>query len=80
MKIPSVSLRVDEIARALGGKRSGRGWMARCPAHEDRTPSLAISEGNDAQPLVHCFGGCSQDRVISALRELGLWPNARKYP
>ena len=34
-----------ELAAALGGRRSGHGWMARCPAHDDREPSLAISTG-----------------------------------
>jgi hypothetical protein len=30
------------IAKALGGGKSGGGWTARCPAHDDRTPSLSI--------------------------------------
>jgi hypothetical protein len=62
-----------EIARALGGARkSGADWMARCPAHDDRTPSLAITE-RDGRLLVHCFAGCEQSAVIAALRDRGLW-------
>jgi hypothetical protein len=46
--------------------------MARCPAHQDRGPSLSISE-SAGKPLVHCFGGCTQATVIDALRAKGLW-------
>ena len=62
-----------EIARALKARRSGGGWMAACVAHEDRTPSLSIRDGDNGKPLIHCFGGCSQDVVIDALRKRGLW-------
>jgi hypothetical protein len=65
-----------EIARALGGRRCGPGWIARCPAHDDRKPSLSIAEGADGRVLVHCHAGCPQDLVIEALRRRGLWPEA----
>jgi len=61
------------IATALHGRRSGRGWMARCPAHQDRSPSLRITDC-DGKLLVHCYAGCTQDSVIDALRGRGLWP------
>jgi len=61
------------IARALGGHRAGATWMALCPAHEDRTPSLALRDGRDGRVLVRCHAGCSQGAVIAALRDLGLW-------
>ena len=61
-----------EIAAALNGKRNGDGFMARCPAHEDRTPSLSMTD-RDGRTLVKCFAGCSQDAVIEALRGRGLW-------
>jgi DNA primase len=64
---------VDEIVRALGGRRSGASWLAKCPAHEDRNPSLSIREGEDGQVLVHCHAGCGQARVIEVLRGRGLW-------
>jgi len=32
----------EAIAKALGGRKAGGGWTARCPAHDDRTPSLSI--------------------------------------
>ena len=63
----------ETIARALGGRKVGGGWMARCPAHDDREPSLSISEGDDGKVLVRCHAGCDQERVIAALGSRGLW-------
>jgi hypothetical protein len=51
--------------------RRGEG-LTHCPAHDDRTPSLSVCD-KGGKTLVHCKAGCSQDRVIAALRERGLW-------
>ena len=56
----------DFISHLPGARRSGRGWTARCPAHEDRTPSLSVSEG-DRGILLKCWTGCSLDEVCAAL-------------
>ncbi len=64
-------LSAEEIAQSLGGKRTGSGWIVRCPAHEDRNPSLSLSDGKSG-PLWHCHAGCSQDAVTAALREKGI--------
>jgi len=69
-------MNAQTIATALGGHRSGSSWIARCPAHEDRKPSLSISETSDGKVLLHCFAGCDQKEVIEALRERGLWPES----
>ena len=61
------------IAVALAGHRAGNCWMARCPAHDDSTPSLSIRETRDGKLLVHCHAGCEQTAVIAALQERGLW-------
>lgn len=61
------------IAVALAGHRAGNCWIARCPAHDDSTPSLSIRETRDGKLLVHCHAGCEQTAVIDALRERGLW-------
>ena len=37
------------------------------PAHEDRTPSLSISEGLDGKVLLKCFAGCSPDAITAAI-------------
>jgi hypothetical protein len=63
----------EAIAKALGGHKVGGTWMARCPAHDDRTPSLAIRDADDGKVLVYCHAGCDQTHVIAALRSHGLW-------
>ena len=68
------------ITAALGGRKSGSGWTARCPAHDDRTPSLSINEGDDGKALVHCHAGCDQEQVIAALRSRNLWPENAPRP
>ncbi len=63
----------ETIAKALGGRKAGSGWIARCPAHDDRNPSLSLSTGNDGKVLLRCHAGCDQVQVIDALRARGLW-------
>ncbi|MCZ6834246.1 MAG: AAA family ATPase [Planctomycetota bacterium] len=48
-------------------KPNGKGWTACCPAHDDRTPSLSINEGDDGRVLVHCHAGCTSEAICSAL-------------
>ena len=67
----------ETIARALGGHRAGAGWTARCPAHDDRTPSLSLTDTKDGKLLVRCHAGCDQKDVIAALRGRGLWGEGR---
>ena len=62
----------ETIARALGGRKVGQGWTARCPAHDDREPSLSIRD-TDGKVLVRCHAGCDQRDVIAALKARGLW-------
>jgi DNA primase len=71
----SKSQSAEKFVRALQGRREGAGWMARCPAHEDRSPSLAIRE-SDGRVLVHCHAGCKQGDVIRVLRDRGIWPES----
>ena len=47
--------------------------MARCPAHDDREPSLSIRDADDGKVLVRCHAGCDQERVIAALWSRELW-------
>jgi hypothetical protein len=67
------------LFRALKGRGRPHDFMAICPAHRDVRPSLHVTI-KDGATLVHCFAGCTQDAVIDALRNRGLWPeqpNAR---
>ena len=68
----------ETIAKALGGHRAGATWMARCPAHDDSSPSLAISTGSNGKVLVRCHAGCDQRDVIAVLAERGLWDTTGK--
>ena len=57
----------DIVAQLDGARRSGEGWCARCPAHDDSSPSLSIGEGDDGRILVKCHAGCDTDAIVSAL-------------
>ncbi len=63
----------EAIAKALRGRKVGGGWMARCPSHNDREPSLSIIDAKGGKVLVRCHAGCDQARVIAALRSRGIW-------
>jgi hypothetical protein len=55
------------LARLSGVRRSGTGWIARCPAHKDRSPSLSVGEGRGGRVLVHCFAGCTAEAICAAI-------------
>lgn len=55
-----------------GASRSGGGWIACCPAHDDKNPSLSLRDGEDGALLVHCFAGCEAKVVLAALRDIGV--------
>jgi len=42
--------------------------MARCPAHDDSTASLSISQGDDGRTLVYCLAGCKTPAICAAVR------------
>ena len=56
------------VVKALGGRRG----LARCPAHDDKTPSLSVTDALDGRLLTHCFSGCSPEAVWDALKRKGL--------
>jgi hypothetical protein len=58
---------IDEFLSRLDRVRTrAGGWVARCPAHEDRNPSLSVRE-TDGRVLVHCFAGCTVGAIVEAL-------------
>jgi hypothetical protein len=56
----------SELAHRLNAKRSGDGWKARCPAHDDHTASLKIDEGENDKLLLYCHAGCAFDAILKA--------------
>jgi len=73
------------ISRLEVVKGRNGAWTARCPAHEDKSPSLAVREGEDGRVLLHCFGGCSTADVLASigLDMSDLFPRViehREYP
>ncbi len=60
------------ITRALRGTWHGRYGTARCPAHDDRLPSLSLANGHDGRLLLYYYAGCSFREIIQALIRIGL--------
>ena len=54
--------RLDKVRQTGPGR-----WIACCPAHGDKSPSLAVRELDDGRILLHCFTGCSVEEVLSAM-------------
>ena len=55
--------RLQRVKRTAPGK-----WVACCPAHDSKSGgSLAIRELEDGRVLLHCFGGCSVESVLTAI-------------
>lgn len=56
------------LDRVANPKPSAPGrWMCKCPAHEDRGPSLSIREMEDGRVLIYCFAGCGSADVLAAI-------------
>lgn len=63
-----MAMRMENLLCHLEGVReSGRGWTARCPAHQDRSPSLSVAQGDDGRILLHCFAGCQVEAITAAI-------------
>jgi hypothetical protein len=59
--IENLISRLDKVKGRNGS------WTARCPAHADKGPSLAVRENEDGRILLHCFAGCETANVLGAL-------------
>ncbi len=67
-------MNAEELTRALGGRWSGSSGTVRCPAHDDREPSLSIRDGVNGELVFNCFAGCDWRDIKDALRADGLLP------
>ena len=61
------------LDRLEGVRKVGDGYKARCPAHDDKNPSLSITEGAGGKVLVKCHA--ASDCTFEAIRD-ALWPRA----
>jgi hypothetical protein len=61
-----------DLAKRMSARKMNGGWLARCPTHEDRTPSLSISQGTKQEIVLHCHAGCDPRDVLAELRSRGL--------
>jgi putative DNA primase/helicase len=70
---------IDRVLDAVGydGQRNGKHFKALCPAHDDRNPSLSVTEAANGKVLINCFGGCSLESVLGAmgLQKSDLFPD-----
>lgn len=57
-------------------------WVACCPAHDDRNPSLKITETGDGTLLLKCWSGCSVAHIVNAvgLELRDIFPNGSQRP
>ena len=53
--------RLEGVREVRAGK-----FYAKCPAHDDKSPSLSVRDTDDTI-LIHCFAGCSPDDVLAAI-------------
>jgi putative DNA primase/helicase len=77
MTVTEIIQRFKRVTRNRGG------WIAECPAHNDHTPSLSISEASDLSTLLHCHAGCSVSEIVRAIglaeKDLFAGPMIPKY-
>ena len=59
--IERVLMRLENV------RKSGSGFKACCPAHNDTQPSLSVAEGDDGRVLLRCHAGCSTGEVCRAI-------------
>ena len=60
--VDAVLSRLEKVKRTAPDK-----WIALCPAHDDRRPSLSIREADDGKVLLRCWSGCGAAEIVSVL-------------
>lgn len=56
------------LSRLQGVRSTGKDrWIARCPSHADRSPSLTVRALADGRILLHCFASCDTQAVLDAM-------------
>ena len=57
----------EVLSRLENARKSGSGYIARCPAHDDKNASLSVAEGEAGRIMFKCHAGCTAEAVVSAL-------------
>jgi len=74
---------IDRLLDRLTGVRKTRAdrWQALCPAHDDRSPSLSVTECSDGTVLIRCWAGCTADAIAESvgLELRDLFPDRLDY-
>ena len=73
------TMKPEELLENLTHVRKTKdGWIAACPAHADKKPSLSIGVGQEGQILLRCFAGCTPEAIVDALglRMADLFPKS----
>jgi hypothetical protein len=55
------------LSRLSDAAPNGDGWRARCPAHDDNSPSLSVNVTAEGHVLVHCFTGCDARTIVEKM-------------
>ena len=64
MQIEEILSKLDKVKKY---NQRASSWVACCPSHDDKTPSLAVKMLEDGRVLLHCFGGCEVQAIVDAL-------------
>jgi len=68
---------VIKFVNELNARKCADGWIAKCPAHEDSSPSLSLNFTESGKLLWKCHAGCSQMLVFDSMLKLGFFPSKK---
>ena len=60
--IENLLQRLDKVTSIGNGR-----YKACCPAHDDKTTSMALTEAEEGKVLIHFFAGCIPAEIIAAV-------------
>lgn len=61
LAVPDILARLQKVRRRPGG------WVACCPAHQERNPSFSLTVGEGGRVLMFCHAGCTFEQITAAL-------------
>ena len=64
-----MSSKLDNIvSRLFKAKKTGSdSWVACCPIHDDKNPSMTVREAENGKILIHCFAGCEINDILASI-------------